>query len=75
MTNSLPIDPQPLIHLLKEHGGKCQFDEGVRILTVAGLTENDARASLWMLLSQGIVEFTTDRDLRLPQSGQERAAG
>jgi DNA-binding transcriptional regulator PaaX len=76
MATTRSIDPKPLLHLLEEHGGECTFDDGIHVLTREGLSENDARDALWRLLSQGIVEFTTDRLLRLPHhSVRERAAG
>ncbi len=76
MASSPAIDPKPLIELLQRQGGECSFDDGVRALEVGGLSKDDARDVVWRLLSQGVVEFTTDRELRLPQhSVKERAAG
>jgi hypothetical protein len=65
-----PIDPKPLLQYLKTQGGECSFDQAVQTLEVQGLDANDARDTLWRWLAQGIIEFTTDRFLRLPRANE-----
>jgi len=70
------LDPQPIVHFMRERGGECSFDEAMQFLRERGLNEAEARDGLWGFLSQGVIEFTTDRHLRLPQTpALERVAG
>lgn len=69
------IDPQPILQLINTRGGECSFDEAIEVLQKQGLNQSDARDGLWRLLSQGIIEFTSDRKLKLPRPVLERAAG
>lgn len=69
------VDPRPVLDLIKKKGGECSFDDGVTSLEARGLSKSDARDAIWRLLSQGIIEFTTDRHLRLPHPALEKAAG
>lgn len=69
------IDPEPVLQLINTHGGECSFDAAIEVLQKQGLNQSDARDGLWRLLSHGIIEFTSDRKLRLPHPGLERAAG
>lgn len=67
------IDPTPLIRLIEERGGQCSFEDAVEVFQTRGLTPNDARDAVWRLLSQGVVEFTTDRAVRLRTMGSKVA--
>lgn len=71
------LDRTLLLELLSKNGGECSFDEALKaIIQGLRMTESDARDAVWRLLSQGYVEFTPDRRLRLPaQVKLERAAG
>lgn len=68
------VDPAPLTKHLEEHA-ESTFDEALRIFKNAGLSETQARDEVWQLLSQGVIEFTTDRRLRLPTRIVPAAAG
>jgi hypothetical protein len=69
--NAMPvvpvIDPQPVLTLINEKGGECSFDEAMDALVLRGMTKEVARDVLWRLLSDGTIEFTTDRNLTVPQ--------
>ena len=68
------IDPRPIFALIERQGGECSFDEATRAFTELGMTESEARDALWQLLSDGALEFTTERRLMMP-STPARAAG
>lgn len=71
--NAMPvipwIDPEPVLNLIKAKGGECSFDEAMNALVELGMTEAAARDGLWRLLSDGTIEFTTDRHLTTPKEG------
>lgn len=67
------IDPTPLVQFLEENGGESSFEDAVGVLQTRGLTPNDARDVVWRLLSQGVIEFTTDRAVRLRPVGSKVA--
>ena len=60
------LDPQPVLNLIQERGGVCTFDEALRVLVQRGFSETSARDALWQFLSDGRLEFTSDRQLRAP---------
>ena len=71
--NAMPIvpsiDPEPLLNLIRQKGGECSFEEAMKVVEVElGMTESAARDALWRLLSDGTIEFTTDRHLTVPQA-------
>jgi DNA-binding transcriptional regulator PaaX len=69
--NAMPVvpwvDPKPVLELIKEKGGECSFDEAMNALVELGMTQAAARDGLWRLLSDGQIEFTTDRHLTIPK--------
>ena len=70
------VDPSPILRLLADRDGECSFEDALGTLKQQGLSDNDSRDALWQLLSQGTIEFTSERRLRLPQhSASEKAAG
>ena len=76
--NAMPlpaIDPQPVLNLIQQRGGECSFSEAMDTLINLGMTESAARDALWRLLSDGTIEFTTDRNLAVPRSDMRQAAG
>ena len=60
------VDPRPLLRFIAEKGGESPFDEALQVFVQIGMTESQARDTLWKLLSNGTIEFTTDRRLRAP---------
>jgi hypothetical protein len=60
------LDLQPVLNLIQERGGVCTFDEALRVLVQRGFSETSARDALWQFLSDGRLEFTSDRQLRAP---------
>ena len=68
------VDPTPVIRHLREHE-ESAFDDALAVLTNTGMTDSEARDAVWQLLSRGLIEFTTDRRLRLPARTVPAAAG
>jgi hypothetical protein len=70
--NAMPvvpwIDPEPVLKLIKDKGGECSFDEAMNALVKLGMAQSVARDGLWRLLSDGTIEFTTDRHLTTPKA-------
>jgi len=60
------LDPQPILELIQQKGGTCSFDEAVQVLVRARFSESAARDALWQFLSDGRLEFTADRQLKVP---------
>lgn len=69
------FDRMPVLDYLAQHGGEASFEELLRTLERLGMSESDGRDALWRLLSQGFVEFTAERRVRIPNRELERAAG
>jgi hypothetical protein len=69
------IDAQPVLDLI-EQKGECSFDEAVRALVEHRFSEAAARDALWRFLSDGRIQFTTDRKLTVPKPDEsDQAAG
>lgn len=66
MAAALEPDTRPLLALMQRNDGKCTFADAVQVLIRQGLSASDARDMIWQLLSDGTVDFTTSRELRLP---------
>jgi hypothetical protein len=62
------LDAQPVLDLIQRSGGTCSFDEALQALFPLGFSESHARDALWQFLSDGRVEFTADRKLKVPGS-------
>jgi hypothetical protein len=60
------VDPQPVLQLIQQNGGTCTFDQAVQMLMRGGFSESAARDALWQFLSDGRLEFTPDRQLKVP---------
>lgn len=60
------VDPQPVLELIAQRG-ECSFEEALNALAQRGFTPSAARDALWQLLSDGRIEFTTDRNLTVPK--------
>lgn len=71
---SAAVDPLPVLNLIRSQG-ESSFDDALSLLVGTGLTPTGARDALWRMLSQGLIEFTTDRHLRLPSEELDKAAG
>ena len=71
------FDPTLITSLLQKHGGTYPFSDLVDALIRGGLTEAEARDFVWRLLSEGFVQFTSDRkQIRLlPEEPAEKVAG
>ena len=76
MMATAAVDPRPVLDLIRKQG-ESSFEDALKLLEQqVGLTSTGARDALWRMLSQGLIEFTTDRHLRLPsQTALDRAAG
>jgi hypothetical protein len=74
MDSTNAIDPRPVFELIERQGGECSFEDAVNAFVALGLSESKARDVLWQLLSDGTLEFTTDRHLTMPTT-LARAAG
>jgi hypothetical protein len=61
------IDPQPVLDLIQQKG-ECSFDDAVRALVERNFSESGARDALWQFLSDGRIQFTTDRKLTVPKA-------
>jgi len=61
------IDPQPVLDLIQQKG-ECSFDDAVRALVERRFSESGARDALWQFLSDGRIQFTTDRKLTVPKA-------
>lgn len=68
------VDPTPVLEHLRQQQ-ESAFKEVLNIFTNNGLSEGEARDAVWQLLSRGLIEFTTDRRLRLPAQTVPAAAG
>ena len=70
------IDPRPILEFIRRKG-ESSFEDALKLLEQqVGLSPSRARDALWRMLAQGIIEFTTDRHLRLPSApALDRAAG
>lgn len=66
MATALEVDTKPLLRMM-EQKGKCNFADSLQAFTRQGLSASEARDTIWRLLSEGLIEFTTDRQLRLPR--------
>jgi hypothetical protein len=66
MATAHNINADALLAMMQQKGGECTFDEGLTALVQQGMTKSGARDALWQLLSDGTIEFTTDRHLKLP---------
>lgn len=70
------VDPQPLLGFIADKGGESSFDDALQMFVKIGMTPSQARDTLWRLLSDGTIEFTTDRRLRAPRNRvSNRAVG
>jgi len=70
------VDPRPLVGRILAAGGTCSFDDALVLLRDDGLTESEARDALWRLLSQGVLEFTPERQITVPKNpALEKVAG
>jgi len=70
------IEIAPLFELIERNGGECSFSDGLKALNQLGMSESQARDMLWRLLSDGSIEFTVERHLKVPTTSEfERAAG
>ena len=76
--NAMPlpaIDPQPILNLIQQNGGECTFSEAIATFKNLGMSESAATDALWRVLSDGTIEFTTDRNLTVPAPRLRVAAG
>jgi hypothetical protein len=62
------IDPEPILRHMAAKGGNCSFEEAMQLYLRLGMTPTQARDALWRLLSDGAIEFTVDRRLRVPKA-------
>jgi len=59
------IDPEPILSLIRQRG-ECSFDDAINVLRERGMDSTRARDAIWQLLSDGVIQFTTDRHLTMP---------
>jgi len=69
--NAMPVvpvvDPRPVLNLIEQRGGESSFEDAMKVLVQLGMLPSAARDALWRFLSDGTIEFTTDRHLTLPR--------